>query len=244
MSNPWAILDSVEANPARLHIATCMGAGMSLRAIAAAAGISATQASAINTGKRVTCLPQTRDAILSVRPGVTTDATPDTSEPFVPKIGTVRRIQALHALGWPHTAISAKAGVRTNCLPSQVGRWVTLSTHEAVARAYDELSATQGPSERTRGWARRFGYLPPAAWDDIDHDPAPLDGTEDDLDQDVDEVAIGRRMAGDKTVRLNATERDELVARWVRSGRPLRELKLTTGINGHRHLPQHESEAS
>lgn len=236
MANPWAILDSVDAEPARLHIMTCIGAGMSLRAVAASAGVSATTACAIKVGNRKTCLPQTRDAILMVRPGVTREATRGTTEPFVPKLGSVRRIQALLALGWPHTEIGVRSGIRTQNIGSQTGHWVTLSTHQAIEQVYAELSARQGPSAATRGRAQRLGYLSPAAWDDIDHDAEPdIEVTDDSADAELDEIAIERRMAGDKTIKLTPDERVELARRGEAAGLSVNSLEQTTGLNTRRY---------
>lgn len=57
---------------------------------------------------------------------------------------------------------------------------------DAVRAVYDDLSTTQGPSAKTRAWAVKLRYAPPAAWDDGDMDdpyaiPAP--GYEDRYDQ-------------------------------------------------------------
>lgn len=101
-----------------------------------------------------------------------------TREPFVSRVGTVRRIQALIFMGWPHRELSTRSGLRTHPLLSQQGRWVTRTTHDKIAALYDELAMVPGPSLHSRGWARRLGYVGPLAWDDIDHDLAPnTDGT-------------------------------------------------------------------
>lgn len=52
----------------------------------------------------------------------------------------------------------------------------------------------------------------------------------------IDEVAIQRRMAGDKTVRLTRTERVELVRRWKASGQPISRVDKVAGLNRRRYL--------
>jgi hypothetical protein len=51
----------------------------------------------------------------------------------------------------------------------------------------------------------------------------------------VDDVAIDRVIAGDRSVRLTKPERVELVRRWTASGRSLNEMERITGINSHRY---------
>lgn len=158
-----------DAEPARLHIATCLGAGMSIRAIAAAAGLSASALSRIWRGQDQ-MRHSTARAILAVEPGVTTAASNGTTEPFVPRIGAMRRVQALIALGWPHHELKRHSGVQTTMILSQRGQWITASTHAAIVHMYDDLSMTPGPSEKSRAWGKKLGYLPPLAWDDDDLD--------------------------------------------------------------------------
>lgn len=50
-----------------------------------------------------------------------------------------------------------------------------------------------------------------------------------------DEVAIERRMRGDKTVRLTKNERAEIARRWKQSGRGSADLERTTGIKSTRY---------
>lgn len=233
-----------DAAPARRHIDTLIGAGWSLRAIAGAADISPSTVHKILTGQ-----PTVRRTIAAAILAVDVDQVPakpsrQTVEPFVSRVGAVRRLQALIALGWPHSQLSARSGLNTAVLLNQQGRWVTRSTHDKIAALYRELSATPGPSERSRGWARRFGYLTPAAWDDIDHDPEPCT---DDAPADVaylDEQAIWRRMLGDKTVRLTKAEKAELHRRWAATRRSLNELERVTGINSARKYDDPTQEAS
>ena len=97
--------------------------------------------------------------------------------------GAHRRLGALHVLGWSTPAVAAHAQISVETLRDIFHRSrIALVTHEAIARAYDELW-DRVPPETTheqkisaslaRGFAARNGWAPPLAWDDdkID-DPA------------------------------------------------------------------------
>lgn len=103
---------------------------------------------------------------------------------MVPSRGTLRRIEALQALGWSVATIGRRAGHSeywAYVLPRH--ERVHESTAREVARVYEELSMTLPPetmyTARTRAAARAKGYAPPLAWDDIDNDeaPAPIGNT-------------------------------------------------------------------
>lgn len=51
---------------------------------------------------------------------------------------------------------------------------------------------------------------------------------------DIDEVAVRRRLEGDKSVKLNQAEQEEAVRTWEAAGKPLNELERLSGINAHR----------
>lgn len=90
--------------------------------------------------------------------------------------GTRRRLEALAAIGWPLHDIAARLGLPAR----QISNWratthphIRRSRAAAVARIYDQLWDTPGPSERARGHAARAGWPVPMAWsDDTIDDPA------------------------------------------------------------------------
>lgn len=55
---------------------------------------------------------------------------------------------------------------------------------------------------------------------------------------DIDPVAVERRLAGDRSVRLTTAERFEIIRRWVATGRSLNECKRVTGLRPDRYLPK------
>jgi hypothetical protein len=96
---------------------------------------------------------------------------------YVPPFRVQRRVRALQAIGWDLARIGRAMGY--DCDTDQgvrvrvwniVGRpnAVRLDVFQRVARAYDELSGTPGPSTRTRKVAEKNGWAPPLAWDNID----------------------------------------------------------------------------
>lgn len=226
----------------RLHIAACLGAGMSMSAIAATAGVSPNVICSINRGQ-TTIRRDTEAKVLAVKPGVTTANRLGTTEPFVPAIGTRRRIRALLALGWRHTDISAVAGRQSGCALHQQGRWVTKSLHDDFSAAYRRLSATQGPSEKTRRWAKKLGYPGPLDWDDIDHDPEPEASTDVDgsrRHEEPDPVVVQRVLEGDWSLaaEANPAERSAIVAQWTARELPLNQLEQRTGWRVHRYIEE------
>lgn len=146
--------------------------------------------------------------------------------------GTVRRIRALWAMGWRSADIAARCGwgspqaISELAQPTTARRGVFLGTAETVARVYDELCMTPGPSDMTRRRAVRNGYAPPLAWDDIDRDPEPHAPTRDD---DLDEVVVQRVLAGEWRLPTTPAEKAEVARRWVAGGRSTHALKQVVG---------------
>lgn len=166
---------------AMAHFHTLTAAGWSLRAIAAHAGVPATDLSRFV--RHGADLPHVVHRIMRVDPATIPQRTTPAkagvqAEPFVPRIGTVRRVQALLYMGWTHADLQGRSGLRTACLLSQQGRWVTRSTHDRTAELYRALSHIPGPSDATRARARKRGYAGPADWEDIDLDEAPAKPSE------------------------------------------------------------------
>lgn len=230
----------VDATLMRLHLATLLGAGWSIRSIAAAAGVSATTVSRINCHSHVAAAPETIRQVLAVRPdSIATSTITPGGEPFVSRVGTVRRLQALMVMGYSHRNL-ADLGIDSRNLLNQQGRWVTRTTHDQVAEVYRHHASTPGPTPRSARWARAHGYHGPADWDDIDHDPQP--DLEDAGPVGIDDVAIQRVMDGDRSIDLSKDEKAELVRRWTATGRSLNECERVTGITQvHRYVDKEAS---
>lgn len=162
-------------------------------------------------------------------------------------------LRALVALGWSQAKLAQRIGVLPTNLGPVIGtstqggprraeglRTLSRGTVDKVEALFAELCMTLPPetnqrerisASRARRYAKDRGWLPPLALGDL--------AADDELETaDVDEVAIQRRMGGDRRVALSQVERIELVRRWIDSGRPMAELERVTGINSHRYAKE------
>lgn len=168
----------VDGDTVRAHIAHLEACGISRRAIAETAAVSPTGITGIITGRsrRVQAAPARR--ILTVQPRDCYDRVADRG--FVPRVGAVRRIHALYAIGWTAAHIDTRTGIANlaHNTTNQAGTWMSARHWRAVADLYDQLWSTPGPSHVNQRRAARHGWAPPLAWDDdaID-DPAAIPDT-------------------------------------------------------------------
>lgn len=164
----------VPAEPVRAHVLALLGDGWSATGIAEVAGVSVQTVCSLRAGRHRQIRRATAVRLLAV--GADRLRSRPSPTGLVPKVGAVRRIQALMALGWRHEDISQAMGAgrgRSAVVMHQRGEWIARATHDAVVRAYEALSMRPGPSEAVRERARRMGYVPPLAWDeDTIDDPA------------------------------------------------------------------------
>jgi hypothetical protein len=174
----------------------------------------------------------TADGILSIPWSLApSSAIPDTC--LIPSLGAQRRIQSLMRNGWTHPAIrgasvaGSKEIMRGRCVSIRAGIW------RAVDTVFDQWSMERGPEPKASTAARRRGYAPPLAWDDIDDpDEHPHGMRRADVDYDgsniVDEATVLRVLAGE-TLPTNTAERHEVVRRWLALGRSERSLCVRMG---------------
>ena len=214
------------------HVARLRADGMSARSIAAAAGVSLATVAALawpehHSATRRWVTASTAAAVLSV-----TDPRRVDARGMVLAVGTQRRLQALACLGWSVRRSMAMAHLDAHDVMRRTR--VRKATADAVARLYDALSMTPGPSLTARTLAARRGWLPPLAWDDelIDVPWASPSLGDEDLDTgDVDEVAVGRAMCGERVV-LTRTERRVAVERLAGRGVSDRGIADLLGVTG------------
>lgn len=147
----------------------------------------------------------------------------------VPAWGTQRRIQALSAIGYPLKFQAREIGWESGDLHSILAQRVAtvgVATATAVSEMYERLCMTVGPAQKARNAARRKGWAPPLAWDDIDTDSAPAVAEVDGVL--VDLVEIERVMSGQQSARtLSGESRKVVLSRLVALG-------LTDGEIGRR----------
>lgn len=153
----------------------------------------------------------------------------------VPALGTKRRMRALQALGWTLTEIAAQMGSERSRVEkwcSEEKHYVYASTAQRVAEVYDRLSmiVPEGPwATRTRNHARKQGYAPPLAYDDIDNDPEPTGWeyreriTDNQFSDALDPVVVMRLLEGDRVPSTKA-EKEAAMAQWIADGGARNEL--------------------
>lgn len=127
--------------------------------------------------------------------------------------GTRRRIQALMCLGWSQSALERRSGIQQKVLSDHLYRdYVSTRSRDRIAELYEQLSHLIPPTEnagqrisvnKARAYARRHGWAPPLAWDDIDNDPEPATAEPSGA---VDEVAVDLAVHG-HPVHLTPAER-------------------------------------
>jgi hypothetical protein len=229
----------VDATPVREHIRALRAAGIGVEQIAMLAGISTSHVRELadpgcygNPGIRKV-RPETAQRVLRIR----THHANRAPRSHVSATGTRRRLQALVAVGWPHDELAARlgrspAGLRRSMLSDAV----TAQTAQDVSDLYEQLWNLSPPqstddqraaADAARAFAGERGWLPPLAWDDIDTDPDARHHTQhEETDDDVDEVAIERALAGDgvRLEHLTPAEQNEVVRRLTGRGKSIRDI--------------------
>ena len=152
----------IDAGPVVTHIRSLVAAGMPQADIAAAASLARSTIHRYTQPNRKRIHADVAKRILAVTPGMPISK----AAGFIPAAGTVRRIQALVAIGWPMRELSTRTGVAARNIAVNGRTWVTVETAALVEQLYDDLSMTPGPSRNARGFAADHGWHPPLAWDD------------------------------------------------------------------------------
>ena len=202
----------VDAEPTRARLAELAAAHVPIRALARAAALSDTGVKAILDGSRthVQQLTAARVAKTSLR-GIYAEQ----PSGHVPRVGAVRRVQALMALGWSHQELDRAGVPSTARLLTGTGNLVTIQRWREISELYDRLSMTPGPSPQTRGWAKTLGYAPPLAWDEdtIDEPRAQPHGKDGQHApcQVIDMVAI-RRTLDEPGTNAALTPQEQVIA--------------------------------
>jgi hypothetical protein len=158
----------IDATPVREHITELRDAGMTLTCIARFAGVAhSTVCSFINgrphdrRGRQRMTTPEVAAKILAVRP--------------LTAIGSLRRIQALAAIGWTGRKIASRADVSaTWLLALQPESPILISNAEKLAAAYDKMrhlkpeshGVLPGHADNARQRAKDNRWAPPSYWAD------------------------------------------------------------------------------
>ena len=178
----------VDAEPARQHLRTLRAHGMSHQQLETLTGVDKSTLFRILHGRTERgegparrIIPKNADAILAVR--FTHEGLPGGHQ--IPATGAVRRAQALACLGysfkWQAEQIGMSPANYTRIVRTEGGK-VTVTTHGLIDGLYRRYEMTpnravtwheKAAASRARNTASREGWVPPAAWDDIDLDDAP-----------------------------------------------------------------------
>lgn len=232
----------VDAGPVRDHLAYLAANGYGYKRVAALADVSVTGVRSLLYGRQdpgprygeipKRCAAGKAAAILAVRPDYDTLA----DGARISARGTIRRLQALVAVGWSQSKLGDRLGVSAVNMSAVMRReQVTARFHRQVAALYDELWDQQPAHEahhdlqafnRARNHAVKHGWAPPLAWDDIDQDPA---ASTVDATDDVDELAIDLVLEG-HDLDLTRLERQAVVRRLTGHGHSAATIAARLGI--------------
>ncbi|MFC0626144.1 hypothetical protein [Kribbella deserti] len=171
-------------------------------------------------------------------------------------VGMIRRIQALHHMGYGCTAIAAEANCHRESLQEALRGREHASTRlrAAIAAVYDRLwdiPCSDDPRFTTRAKNRavQLGWAPAMAWDDdtIDDPTARPQGMERTIRRPrhlVDESAVLLAVGGDRTVKLSTADRYEVVRRLRADHWSDRRIEAHTGIRADRYTHRPSAQAA
>ncbi|MGW3492014.1 hypothetical protein [Streptomyces sp. NPDC001054] len=181
----------VPVGPVAEHISRLTAEGWSCAQIAAAANCSESSVRSAARRQYATMRADLAARILAARPTLAT-AGPRTN---VASVGTIRRVQALTALGYSLREISAASGIVRTALGHIITHEhpvITAQHARSIAALYRAWSTRQGTNTRARNRALALGWHGPLAWDDID-DPNATPWTGEDPHLNRNELAAVRR---------------------------------------------------
>ena len=200
----WFVSDYVDPTPVRTHVHALQAAGLGERRIAELAGLHRTHITSVIHGRSRT-KPDQPSTKISTRVAEAILAVPIPGNPVavaaagvrIDSTGTVRRLQALVALGYPAASLGERIGVSvSNTAHTLRATQVTVRRARQVAVLYEQLSHVPGESKRARMRAQRQGWAPPLAWDeDTIDDPAASPVDTDGGEPVPDEVLLDRLIA-------------------------------------------------
>jgi hypothetical protein len=221
----------VDAEPARLHVKELQARGLGLRRIAQLAGLNRKILQYLMSGRpdrgtgpcqEVTA--ETASKILAVELPARPHSDNAAHQP-VPAVGTIRRLQALVAFGYPRSYLASRLDIQ----PGNATRLFDDSTTHVLAitarrveALFGELQLTPGPGIRARNEGRRRGWPLPMQWD------------EDCIDDAGSEADRSRRRRGYDPAHDPEliAERQERVTAMTRQGLSASEIAVQLGVTG------------
>ncbi|MFE7485541.1 hypothetical protein [Streptomyces sp. NPDC057552] len=184
-----------DAKPVAAHINQLLDAGWTQAQIERATGVGHRTLSPLRIDKCVNVHTTIARRLLALPIGP-----PPANETDTDATGTIRRLQALAAIGHSYAAIARRVGIHKDAL-GVIARGdrtqVRVETAKAVTAVYRHMSRTSGPSARSRFNANRLGWHGPMAWDDTTIDDPSAQPEEDTAEPQAlnrDELAALRRV--------------------------------------------------
>jgi hypothetical protein len=173
----------VEAEPVRAHIQYLMDNGISVKRIAALTGLALSTVGAIRWGRHERghapyprVKKTTAAKILALKPALEHMA----PNSYVDSTGTLRRLQALVAIGWSQARLGRQLGVEpgnfgTFMAASQCTARRALAVRDLYEQCWNKPQTgtdwhSKAAATRARNLAVARGWLPPMAWDDDEID--------------------------------------------------------------------------
>lgn len=226
----------VDPAPATEHVRQLLErTGASRRAIAEAAGINPGIISDLLLGARKQLVRSTASALLAVQPHQLRNR--HYRRGFVPKVGAVRRLRALMAIGHSAGQIAAATGGQLSAqalsnVLYQKGEWVTHFKHHVICNAYRQLATRPGNNPWTLGKARAAGWPSPLAWDENIDDPDATPGSWPTAElAGIDEIAVARAiLRPGSAAGLTREERLEIIRRLAARRRPDAYIAVRAGV--------------
>jgi len=155
----------IDATPATRHVQALINKGCTISGIVNATKASHYTIVDLAEGTLHRILPDTARQILAFQP------TPD--HPafgyWTPATGTVRRLQALVAIGHPLHSIAAELDMpecTLRCIANETRANVAKNVAAGVGNVYAQRSTQPGPSDIAKRNATAKGWVPPECWDD------------------------------------------------------------------------------
>lgn len=223
----------VDAAPIRARINALADLGYSMESIAAAYG-TGSAAGLLLIARGTHQRAERKFEALAAMP-ITYRVHPNIGDDqWVPTGGARRRLQSLMRLGWRHDDVRALVGRSTHVLVgNSAPQKIKAIDWRLIDAAWRQLSATPGPSNKSRTRAEHMGYPAPLAWENIDNPRERPHGTVS--GDGIDDVVVTRLLAGARVDSTRA-EKFEAMRKWLANGGSQRELCRMHGWGENRYV--------
>lgn len=216
----------VPIDKAQAHLKALQAEGFSVNRLVELSGVTRSTVCAVLYGNRKRIKQTTFDAIMKV-----TGEAGNRNLRSVPSFPAVRRLEALCAIGysfnWQAHFMDMKMQnvwaimQRDTCHPDTIERVAKMYKILAYTRPVPAGSRGRAAITRAINRAKKFGYAPPMAWDDIDRDVAPI---KPERDPDfIDPLKLELRLQGAK---VRFTRAESYAATFELAARGFNQLEI------------------